>query len=357
MKLRFSIILLGMACVGLVYAEVEPDYYDPQYVTPLLSEPAIVMPVGHGQMRVHLYQISNYGSYDEHSTFASLPLAITKEENTSFVYGITENTEVQLVTSYLHNKMEGRQAGNLGDTSIEIATQLILQNKEKWPPNMKLAVSQVFPTGRYDQLERGLLATDATGQGSYLTTVYLNMEHVTRLGGQHHLVEFATVGLTHASLVNLQGHSIYGGGPDTEGTMFPGNSIFFNLALEYLPNQRWGLIMESYIYAQQASKFKGVVGEVLPRFIRAEEQGDVPVELQNRTQSSGIIFNGLRPSFLNLGGDEGIGHGNINQFTLAPAVKYSFTKDMYAMVGIWLTVAGKNTPAFYTPMLEFTAEW
>ena len=63
MKLRFlAIMILGMACVGFAYAEVQPDYYDPQYVTPLLSEPAIVAPIGHGQLRVHLYQTGNYGS-------------------------------------------------------------------------------------------------------------------------------------------------------------------------------------------------------------------------------------------------------------------------------------------------------
>ena len=253
--------------------------------------------------------------------------------------------------------MERRQAGNLGDTTIEVATQLMLQNEEKWPPNMKILLSQLFPTGRYDQLERGLLATDATGQGSYLTTVYLNMEHVTHLFGQHYFVEFATIGLTHASLVSLDGHSIYGGGPETHGTIFPGNSIFFNLALEYLPNQRWGFIMESYIYAQQASNFEGVVGEVLPRFIRAGESNNLPPELQSRFNSPGVIFNGLRPSSLNLGGYQGIGHGNVSEFTLAPAVKYSFSKDIHATAGVWLTVAGKNTPAFYTPMLELTAEW
>ena len=79
-----------MACVGFAYAEVQPDYYDPQYVTPLLSEPAIVTPVGHGQVRMHLFQTSNYGSYDTNYNFESLPLATTKEIETSLIYGITK---------------------------------------------------------------------------------------------------------------------------------------------------------------------------------------------------------------------------------------------------------------------------
>jgi len=362
-KLRLIIIILCMAYEGIAYAEVQPDYYDPQYVTPLLSQPAIVMPIGHGQLRMHLYQTSNYGSYNDAYTFESLPLATTKEARTSLIYGITEDTEVQAVVTYLHNKMEGRQAGNLGDTRITVATQLMLQNERTWPPNIKLALSQLFPTGRYDQLDLGLLATDATGQGSYLTTLAMNMEHVTGLGGQHYMVEFATVGFTHASLVSLQGHSIYGGGPETRGSIFPGNSLFFNLALEYLPNQRWGFIMETYIYAQQASDFKGDRGRVLPRFIRAEDLDVLPANIRNQisqhriNNSSGIVFNGLRPSFLNLGGDQGIGHGNVSQFTLAPAINYNFTKDISLTAGVWLTVAGKNSPAFYSPMLEFTAEW
>lgn len=352
MKLFFIITTLAWLTLYQAIAHAEPL----QYATPLLSEPAIVMPVGHGQVRIHGYKISNYGSYDVNFNFESLPLATTKEVDTSLIYGITKNTEVQAVITYLNNKLEGRQAKNLGDTTIRVSTQIMFQHEEKWPPNIKVMLTQLFPTGRYDQLERGLLGTDATGQGSYLTTLALNMEHVTGLGNGHHFVEFATVGVIRANNVRLQGHSIYGGGPETDGSIFPGNSLFFNLAGEYFPNNTWGFIMETYIYAQQASHFKGELGRVLPRFIRADIQQSEG-KLQHRGSGSKIVFNELRQSHLNLGGFENIGHGNVSEFTLAPAINYNFTENSSLTAGVWLTVAGKNSPAFYTPMLVFAAAW
>jgi hypothetical protein len=208
---------------------------------------------------------------------------------------------------------------------------------------------QLFPTGRYDQLNGDLYGTDATGQGSYLTMFAANMEHVTHLGAQHYLVEFATVTLTFPSSMALKGYSIYGGGPETDGRMWPGNSISFNFAAEYCPSQHWGFIMETFIHAQRASHFKGRLGEIRPRF---EESGFL-----RRREILRILFNRLRPSSLNLGGGQDIGHANITEFTLAPAIDYSFTKNISLTGGVWLTIAGKKIPAFYTPMLSFTAHW
>ena len=327
----------------------------PWYSGPLLSDPSIVTPIGHGYLQWHIYKIYNYGAYDDNFNLSSLPSATTGEIDSTLNYGITKNTEVQGFFTFLNNKTQGQQAANLGDTTITVATQLILQNGRKWPPNVKLMYRQVFPTGRYDQLNANLYGTDATGQGSYLNTFAANMEHVAWLGGENYLVGFATVTITHANRVHLQGHSIYGGGPKTNGTIWPGDSIAFNLAMEYTPSQHWGFIMEGYVYAQQASDFKGELGPIRDRF----EVGRIPKRhdpIVSRVLK-GVIFNALRPSFLNLGSDQGIGHGNVSEFTLAPAIDYSFIKNVSLTGGVWFTVAGKNSAAFFTPMLSFTANW
>ncbi len=334
----------------LTYATA--TYAEPWYSGPLLSEPAIVTPVGHGYLQVHAYKINNYGAYNENFGFYSLPRATTGEVDTQFNYGLTGNTEAQLLLTYLDNKTEGRQASNLGDTTITIASQLLLQNGRKWPPNIKFMFRQLFPTGRFDQLNSELFGTDATGQGSYLTTFAMNMEHVTNLWGEHYLIEFATIAVTLPSTITLNGFSLYGGGRETHGTMWPGNEISFNLAVEYSPSQHWGFILESFILAQKASHFRGHLGPVEPRFGFAGTARHRRLNLLRR-----VILNRLRPSHLNLGSDQLIGHGNVSQFTLIPAIDYSFTKNVSLTGGVWFTVAGKNSPAFYTPMLSFTGNW
>jgi hypothetical protein len=359
-NIRYIFITLCMVHATLTHAE-------PWYSGPLLSDPAIVTPIGHGFFQMYFYKTSNYGDYNDLFKFDTLPLATTKEIDARFNYGLTKNTEMQAFVTYLNNKTEHRQAGHLGDTTLTLSAQLSLQHDETWPPSVKFMFRQLFPTGRYDNLDENLLATDATGQGSYLTMFALNMEHITNLGGQHNLVEFATVTVTLASPMTLKGHSLYGGGAETSGTLWPGNSIAFNLAAEYAPDQHWGFIIETFIYAQEASKFHGNIGPTAPRFTPPGiERPDIrpgrrhnrhTLFLNRRFRPGRVIFNNLRPSALNLGGFEGIGHGHIAGFTLIPAIGYSFTKNTSITGGVWLTVAGKNTPAFYTPMLRFTSNW
>lgn len=343
--------MLSLVCHAALYAD------EPWYAGPLLSDPAIVTPIGHGYVQWHVYKAYNYGSYDINYNFGSLPQATTEEVDTTFNYGLTEDSEIQLFMTYVDNSTEGKSFDNLGDTTITVSKQLVLQNGRRWPPNLKFFYRQVFPTGHYDQLNESLFGTDATGQGSYLSTFAMNMEHVTHLTGQHYLIEFATVMLTYANRIRLQGPSIYGGGSETNGTMRPGNSITFNFALEYSPAHHWGFIMETLIFAQKASEFKGVIGPVTPRLVEERFQRRRATTFIARRLGSNIIFNRLRPSSLNLGSTDGIGHGNVAQFTLAPAIDYMFTKDVALTAGVWFTVAGKNSPAFYTPMLSFTANW
>ncbi len=348
---RVCILMLSLLCYAKLYAE------EPWYSGPLLSDPAIVTPIGHGYVQWHVYKIYNYGQYNINYNFESLPQATTGEIDTTLNYGLTQDTEVQIFMTYVDNRTEGKGFTNLGDTTLAVSKQLLLQNGRKWPPNIKVFYRQVFPTGHYDQLNENLFGTDATGQGSYLNTFAVNMEHVTHLTGQHYLIEFVTLLLTYANRIRLQGPSIYGGGAETDGTMRPGNSIAFNLAMEYSPAQRWGFIMETYIYAQKASKFKGVIGSVAPRFTEGGSRQRRAAASLSRRRGSNIIFNRLRPSSLNLGSGQGIGHGNIAEFTLAPAIDYTFSKDVALTAGVWFTVAGKNTPAFYAPMISFTANW
>ena len=332
---------------------------DPWLSDPLLSESAIVTPTGHGWLKLKAQQAHNTAFYNLNYDLQSIPLTIDDDIDLHLNYGITKNTEVKYTVSYIHNKTQKKLAGNLGDTTISIGTQLMQQHEDTWPPNIKLMLLQVFPTGHYDQLNRNLYGTDATGQGSYLTTVALSMEHLNWLGGEHYFVQFATVALTHPSRVDLQGHSIYGGGVATDGTIWPGNSIAFNLAGEYTLTQHLGLMIETYIYAQKASHFQGQLGPIAPRFEhennRHSQHGKI--NRDNVREVANIIFNQLRPSFLNLGSFQNIGHGNNAEFTLAPAVYYSFTKTMTLTGGVWFTVAGKNTPDFYSPTIQFMSRW
>ena len=350
-KRRYVIVLILMVCSATLHAE-------PWYSGPLLSDPAIVTPVGHGYLAMYFLKTVNYGDYLDNRQFERLPRATTDEIDTAFNYGLTKDQEVQLYFAILNNKTEGKKASNLGDTTITFAKQVMLQNGRKWPPNIKVMLKETFPTGRYDQLNPNLYGTDATGQGGYLTTFSANMEHVIHLVGEHYLVGFATASLELPNRIALQGNSIYGGGAATKGTIWPGNRLLFNLAAEYSPSQHWGFIMEAFMTAQRASHFEGRVGPTVPRFSYPEVPGEIPGFLA-RIKPLSVIFNRLRPTDLNLGSEqEGtIGHGNSNAFTLAPAIDYSFSGDTSISVGVWLTVAGKNVPAFYTPMLRYTAEW
>jgi hypothetical protein len=315
------------------------------YSGPLFMWPGVVTPLGKGFAAVIIGQDYENGEYDREYNKLSLPLSSLTNVDTFFNYGLTDKIDTNMHVRYQRNSTEGHHGGNLGDSTFGLGFQILKQNRRRWPPSIKFYIRQLFPTGRFNNLNVDNFGTEATGVGSYLTRFALNMEHVTRLTNGKHTIEFASVTLTRASRVGLRGFSIYGGGPQTHGNLWPGNSILVNLGIEYLPCEHWGVAMQGMFYAQIASTFRGTIGPTMRRLQSGSQTG----------QRQRVIVNRLIPTNQNIGAE--IGDGNIAELTLIPAVNYFISKNVSISGGVWFSIHGKNTPSFYSPMIKAVTRW
>ncbi len=126
------------------------------------------------------------------------------------------------------------------------------------------------------------------------------------------------------------------------------------MAAEYSITQNWVAVIETYILAQQASSFTGVITTDSSSFDQQVAQSRV---LNKHGRLKRITFNNITPSQHNIGGSDNIGSGNVAEITLAPALEYNFSENLGIIGGAWFTLSGKNTPAFISTMIELTMSW
>ncbi|HBI21820.1 MAG TPA: hypothetical protein DDY37_04435 [Legionella sp.] len=195
-------------------------------------------------------------------------------------------------------------------------------------------MQEIIPTGIYNQLAPLNNGTEITGTGSYQTALGLNFQYLKSFNDIHYLNSHLSFIYSHAATVLLNGISAYGGTERTKGLIAPGDSVGINLAGEFTLTQHWVAVIEGNFIYQQASRFRGSLGE----------------NALAKVSTS-------RLSTLAGGGLRGIGNGDIDQFTLSPGLEYNFSVNYGVIAGVWFMVAGKNAPSFVAPMMMFNAYW
>ena len=311
---------------------------EPWMTGPYLFDSALVASVGSHNVDV-LYQSLNTPSiYADSGAVIPIPLATSDFLALQYTTGLSSFSDLELITTYVRNQTEGNSSNNLGDTLMELGFQVLTQGTSHSRPNFRIAILELFPTGRYFQLKPSLFGTDATGAGSYQTSVEFAFNLLTQLQGtEHYLRASASAIATISSVVPLRGDSIYGGSPTTRGYINPGNAISIDLAAEYALTQNWVLDVETLVLAQRASNFKGYIGpngSDFGAFIRNDP---------NAKQS-----NHIRPTRFNINNVQGIGSGNLYELTLSPGIEYNFSEHVGILLGCWISVEGKNTPNFFS---------
>ncbi|MDP3560836.1 MAG: hypothetical protein Q8R83_01485 [Legionellaceae bacterium] len=339
-----KIITLIATIMGIISHSIA--FADPWYTGPLLLTPAEITPLGDVNFEVSLGEMNSNGIYQQHFDLVSTPRNSSDQVNTQLIYGLADDVEVQINAGYMRNQNHGQSYSGLNDTLVVLGLGLQSQGESSSKSDITLQLGELFPTGRYEHLNSARYTTDATGGGSYVSSIGLSVQHLISFAEERYLNLYGNATLAASSKVRLKGLNAYGGTEITDGTITPGNWITFDLAAEYLFAKNWGVVMETYIAAQQASTFKGKFAS-LPAFIR--EEGN----LRRRR----IIFNRIKPSHFNIGNQQNLGHGNVAQFTLAPAVEYNISGNLGLIGGAWFSVVGKNIPEFFCGMLTLNMTW
>ncbi|KTD06899.1 hypothetical protein [Legionella jamestowniensis] len=315
--IRVSITgLLGFGCFSSNIA-----WAGPWFTGPLLAPAGHTIPRGHSNLELYGFYTDNEGIYTRHWKLVHTPHSESIIGNPIFSHGLTDKLDIQYGVPYVYNKNKGRQAQGLGDTSVTLGYQLLEQKESKWRPDLRVTVQEIFPTGKFEALDPLNNGADATGLGSYQTGVALNFQHLLPVGETHYLRTRLSLNYLYANTVDIQGASSFGGTPFTQGTIDPGDLFTADLAAEFTLTQNWVAVMEGYYASRAATQFSGFIG--------------------NNAQ----------------GMPAPIGHGNIEEITLAPAIEYNFSPNIGIIAGPWFTVTGRETTQFISYVAAFNAYW
>jgi len=318
---------------------------EPWFTDPLIALSGQAIPLGQGSFQVFGYYSAGDSLYDVNwqqihtSTFTTAQLA------PQLSYGLTDKIDIEYDLLYMNNQTLKKSHSNLGDTDIILGYQVLRQSQHHTMPDLRLTIEETFPTGHFDKLNPAGFGTDGTGSGSFQTSIGLNSEYLAQLSEHHYLKTHACLTYTYTNTVDLKGLSVYGGSLLTKGHINPGNILSIDLAAELSLTQHWVAVMEGLFVYQQATSFHGRFGD----------ENLTPTERDELKK----ILKQFVPRKYNVSGEHGnfLGSGNLDEFSLAPAIEYNFSEHLGVIGGSWFTVAGKNTPAYVSTVISLVVSW
>jgi len=338
-KRSYSILA---ATLGLMY---QISHANPWLTGPLLALPAKTVPRGHITVFYETDTAISDSIYNRDWRWVPQQSFSSTQISPQLSYGLTDRLDLQYNALYEINQNENVSYEHIGDTAVIIGFQALSQEKNHSYPDLRITLQETLPTGFYTGFSSARNGAEATGMGSYQTSLGLNFQYLSQLNEQHYLNSHLSVTYTYAGTARLNGLSTYGGTSQTKGRINPGNAVSIDLAGEFTLTTKWVAVMEANFIYQQASSFHGIIGVRSPTDPLA-----VSTPQLSRTSHR------LLPTKHNIGNPD-IGSGNLDQITLAPAMEYNFSDSYGVIAGVWFTVAGKNTPEFITPIIQFSASW
>lgn len=281
--------------------------FNPWYTGPLLTPSASMMPVANGNLQPYLFVTENYASFNKERKSVGLPNDLVQLKSSNILQtGVTPNFDIILVLNAMGNWQNGHEGGGFGDLSF--TGGFLINKQSRYVPQMKLAIGQTFPTGKYKNLNSDTL--DGTGAGAYSTQFSLAFSKILFWATQHPMNVRLFFGYELSTVVDVTGYNAYGGGVGTAGKVRPGNNFSVDLGIEYSLTQRWVLATDIVYTATDQTKFHGDAG----------------------TTAAGL--------------PAAVGTGYSDNLSLAPAIEYNWNENLGVLAGMWFSVYGRNSTNF-----------
>jgi hypothetical protein len=279
--------------------------YDPVFAGTLLAVYGQNIPPGKLSVEPFLYVTRVRGLYSENWDSPTAKNGFNSQELLlSLETGITSYLDVNLNIFGFHSRSNKRDSWEYGDTQLIFGGQLLINQKGTWIPDLRILVGEVFPTGKYQDLNPNKFGADITGMGAYQTMLILAARKICYAFPTHPFNISLNVYYILSTKTKVHGFSFYRGGADTKGVVNPGNQTIVNLSGEFSFTKNWILGLDIHYLHQDHSPFRG---------------------------KSGGANVGL-PSY--------------EQFSLAPCIEYVFNESLSIDIGAWFTVAGRNSVSF-----------
>lgn len=286
------------------------EMFNPWYSGPLLTGGAHMMPPGYIGLQPYVFVTDNHARYNEDRHSIDIPdLVQLNPQINALQAGVTSWLDLALALQGVVNWQNEKSSGGFGDMNLTAGFKILSEGI--YIPAIKIGIGENFPTGRYQKLSLHKLGLDATGSGSYATTLSFRIAKLVLWSTQHPLNLRSTFSYTIPTTVHVKGLNTYGGAIDTGGKVRPGNSFNLSVGMELSFTQKWVFANDFvYLYSNR-SKFSG--------------HSSAPV-----------------------------GGPSSDQFSLAPAIEYNPSPNLGILGGLWFSVIGRNSFNFLSGVVSVT---
>lgn len=283
---------------------VNISFAGPWLTGPLLAPAGKTIPVGH-------VNFEPYGFYTDY------PHGYKNVEGVPILsVGIASFLDLQTSIPLDYSWVPGQHGSGIGDYSLALGMQILRQSESTWLPDLRFVVQEVFPTGRYENLDPKKLGTDQTGLGAFQTLFGFNFQKLMQFKNEHYLrTRLSLVGVKYSNII-VHGPNVFGGGINTQGRVSLKNAYSADLAFEYTLTQNWVPVFEVLYVHSPESHFDG---------------------------NPGFTPGGTTAA--------GVGGGSNEQVSLAPALEYNFNSNVGIIGGVWFSVTGPHSSTFVTGAL------
>jgi len=316
--MSFVAVLVACAITSTAVAARAADSADPPWFAgSLLAPNTTTLPPGHFDIDLYLIYFGTNSHYDSRGHTRSQQELRSWSSTLVGNVGLLERLDLVFSVPYAVNSAGGKSAHGFGDIDVGLQFQLLDDVPGSWRPGLLLSVAEIFPTGKHDSLDPKQNGTDSMGAGSYQTRLTAVFRKLWSTDDARFLHTSLALSYTIPSSVDLKGFNSFGGTASTDGSLNLGNQFTTILSFEYTLTRNWVPAIDFAYRNGAASRFSGFAGTT---------DSGLPAEIS--TSSSSL-------------------------FSIAPAIEYIFSESTALTVGVWLSVAGRDSDGFVSTMAAF----
>lgn len=291
------------------YNNSETEIVSDIFTGPLLAPFATTVPYKHPAIEIIPIVAFSNGNYNNEWKNVKRGHLFFFQTLYAYKMAVLPFLSCEFFSGIIVQRFHKKTTANTEDFTFRIGLQIFENKQNYFLTDLRFIIQETFPTGKYNKLNPNLFGTDASGRGSYQTTVYLAAQKDFKASKKRILSLSSAVGYTYFSKFFIKGYNYLGGDNTTRGKVKNTNGFSGYLSLEVPFFHKFAFAMDVECITILPSSFKGKT-------------------------STPVLFK------------------NESRISLTPGIEYIFSKRVGLLLGSWFTVAGKNTRQFSSIYLE-----
>lgn len=283
------------------------DYDLPWSTGTIIASSGTVQPFHTFNVQPYILVLNESSTYSSSGNVISQPPVFISNYQIQAQYGILPSMDIIAFGQFFVSRTQNQTSVDLGPTTLSTSFQLANQWVSNVLLQMRLLISETFPTGDFSASRQQHQQLTSTTNGSFRTGMNLILA-VTHFP---HRFEYFTHTCNFVYLYqtqkNAKGITFYGGADDTDGRFIPKGIFILTYAFQIGMTKKLELLSDLNFFYQGNVKFRGFPG----------------------TGNHGQLLN--------------LNQNDSYLFTLTPGFGYSFSANQGIIASAWLTAFGKNS--------------